>query len=78
MRCLLWATPSPDIVATVLKVKRSQKKKLTQLGNRFADSVVPGTGRSIMTKRMFEKSKSVCFTTLATEKLLQENQSFGI
>ncbi|MEH2079403.1 MAG: hypothetical protein V7K89_05125 [Nostoc sp.] len=29
-------------------------------------------------KRMFEKSSSVCFTTLATKKLLQENRSFGI
>ncbi|QFS50872.1 DnaB-like helicase C-terminal domain-containing protein [Nostoc sphaeroides] len=29
-------------------------------------------------ERMFEKSFSVCFTTLATEKLLRENRSFGI
>ncbi len=26
---------------------------------------------------MFEKSKSVCFTTLATEKLLRKNLGFG-
>ncbi|MEH2454821.1 hypothetical protein [Nostoc sp.] len=27
---------------------------------------------------MFEKSSSVCFTTLVTEKLLPENLGFGI
>ncbi|NMG17939.1 hypothetical protein DP116_00155 [Brasilonema bromeliae SPC951] len=29
-------------------------------------------------KRMFEKSKTVCFTTLTTEKRLRENLGFGI